>query len=392
MKIRIWLLGISRFGKVCLIMSILLLLLSNAWGDDRRTDKSSLVIMTLNAEFLWDGVVPEEGRVDFPWKNSQTEAEEHMENVAEVIIHSNPDIVNLVEVENLQALETLNNKYLIGRGYLPYFVKGKDTYTGQDVVLLTRIDPENEVIERDDRKGRSGNVKKSVSKNYFAKIQIGNNKIALIGLHFLARPNSEDRRQPREAQADAIASMALELRQQGYLPIVMGDFNDYDGDDGNRDHINNMPITNVLQKIKLMDANNTLDGLVNVASFVPKASRYTAFWDRNRNDRVDYPKELASIDHILLSPELKSFVELVVIPHEHNPIEVTDHFPVVTHLRFSEGFADTSELGIRITSLLPNPPGDENQAEEVTIKNFGSQSIDLTGWILKDLSGRIWTL
>ena len=29
--------------------------------DDRRSDKSRLTIMTFNAEFLWDGVDPEEG-------------------------------------------------------------------------------------------------------------------------------------------------------------------------------------------------------------------------------------------------------------------------------------------------------------------------------------------
>ena len=41
--------------------------------------------MTFNAEFLWDGVYPEEGQADFPWKGSLTEAEEHMRRIAEVI-------------------------------------------------------------------------------------------------------------------------------------------------------------------------------------------------------------------------------------------------------------------------------------------------------------------
>ncbi len=47
-------------------------------GADRRPDSSVLTVMTLNAEFLWDGVAPEEGQVNFPWKNSETEATEHM--------------------------------------------------------------------------------------------------------------------------------------------------------------------------------------------------------------------------------------------------------------------------------------------------------------------------
>jgi hypothetical protein len=57
-----------------------------ASAEDRRPDTSMLVIMTLNAEFLWDGVEPEEGQVDFPWKFSQTEAEDHMREVADIII------------------------------------------------------------------------------------------------------------------------------------------------------------------------------------------------------------------------------------------------------------------------------------------------------------------
>ncbi len=38
-----------------------------ARADDRRTDRSRLTIMTINAEFPWDGVAPEEGQANFPW-------------------------------------------------------------------------------------------------------------------------------------------------------------------------------------------------------------------------------------------------------------------------------------------------------------------------------------
>ena len=214
-------------------------------AEDRRTAPCRLNVMTFNAEFLWDGVEPEEGSADFAWKGSQTEAEDHMRLVADVIKRSNPDIVNLVEVENLQALTTFNDKFLAGRGYRPYFVQGKDTSTGQDVVLLTRIDPDGNAIARDDRKGRAGNVLKSVSKNYFAKLTADNVKIAFIGLHFLARPDDESRRLDREAQADAIRNLGKELHAQGFRVIVFGDFNDYDGDAGSRDHIDSTPITNV---------------------------------------------------------------------------------------------------------------------------------------------------
>jgi hypothetical protein len=118
----------------------LLLFLSTtiSTAEDRPRDKSQLVVMTLNAEFLWDGLPPDEGQPDFPWKGSPTEAE-HMAAVAQVITRENPDIVNLVEVENLAASAPFTDCYLVGYGYAQYFVQGRDTYTGQDVVLLTRI-------------------------------------------------------------------------------------------------------------------------------------------------------------------------------------------------------------------------------------------------------------
>jgi hypothetical protein len=148
------------------VLAILAALLT-LWGpvagvlaEDRRAAPCRLTVMTFNAQFLWDGVAPEEGQVEFPWKNSQTEAEDHMQRVAQVIAQSDPDIINLVEVEGIEALTTFNTKFLAGRGYRPYLVKGTDTFTGQDVGLLTRIDPENNAIERESRKGRAGDVLK----------------------------------------------------------------------------------------------------------------------------------------------------------------------------------------------------------------------------------------
>lgn len=135
-------------GRRLLFAGILVLLMfGGAQGQDRRQNHSRLTLMTLNTEFMWDGQAPEEGQVDFAWKNSATEAEEHMQAVAQIIIRGNADIVNLAEIENQAALETLNTKFLHGRGYKTYFAKGTDT--GQDMGLLTRIDPENEIIKYD---------------------------------------------------------------------------------------------------------------------------------------------------------------------------------------------------------------------------------------------------
>jgi exonuclease III len=261
------------------------------------------------------------------------------------------------------------------------------------VALLTRIDPEGNAIQRDDRKGQAGTVRKGVSKNYQAKLTVDNVKIGIVGLHFLAKPNDEGRRLEREAQADAIRQVARELAAQGHRLVVLGDFNDYDGEPANRDHIDSAPISNVLRIVRELDPTDITDDLVNAASFVPKAQRYTSFWDRNDNGRVDPPDELTSIDHVLLSSELAAKVESVEMAHDQDPTRVSDHFPIVVRLKLCEtGPIDPGTPRVRIANLLPNAPGDESENEEAAVRNSGTSAVSLLGWTLRDLAGQTWRL
>src|SRR5437870_1061161 len=138
--------------------------------------------------------------------------------------------------------------------------------------------------------------------------------------------------------------------------------------------------------VREMDPANTADDLVNAASFVPKADRFTAFHDANENSQVDPPNEETSIDHVLLSPALAAKVESVQMPHGSDPLQVSDHFPIVVRLRFGGSPPPSTVALLKIVALVPNPPGNENQDESVTIKNLGSQSISLVGWKLRDLA------
>jgi exonuclease III len=355
--------------------------------QDNRTDPSRLVIMTLNAEFLWDGIEPEEGQVDFPWKDSPTEADDHMREIAEVIIRNNPDIVTLVEVEGSEALERLNTEFLAGRGYIAYLVKGLDTYTGQDVGFLSRIEA---TVTRYDEYGVSGDTRKRVSKNFVATLSASNREIAFVGLHFLSGPNRTDRREQRQAQADAMRQVAQAHADSNRAVVVLGDFNDYDGEVGSIDHNDNMPITTVLAQIKALDPADPADDLVNVASFLPKAQRYTAHWDQDDDLFVDAPGELSSIDHILLSQSLADLAPSVTIDQTHDPLRVSDHFPVVVTLQLDEPAAPTA--GVWIRSLVPDPAGNDRQNESVTVVNLGDQQVDLRGWTLRDLAGTTWSL
>lgn len=47
---------------------------------------------------------------------------------------------------------------------------------------------------------------------------------------------------------------------------------------------------------------------------------------------------------------------------------------------------------LRIVSLLPNPAGEDETDEEVTIRNIGTIAVSLSGWRLRDLADNLWPL
>ncbi len=47
---------------------------------------------------------------------------------------------------------------------------------------------------------------------------------------------------------------------------------------------------------------------------------------------------------------------------------------------------------VRITSLVPDPAGDDFSSERITFRNTGTSTIDLAGWRTRDLAGNVWNL
>ena len=307
------------------------------FAEDRREDKTKLTLMSFNVEFMWDGLPPEEGSDDvtFPHKGNPKLAAEKMAKIAEIIREHEPDIASLYEVENLDALKLLNEKFLEGMGYKAYLKNGRDTFTGQDVGILTRIDPD-EPLWREDRPGESGYSRKAPSKNYIAKFTISGEQIAIIGVHFYSRPTDRRRLHDRQAQARSILRAAKELDAEGYHVIIAGDINDYDGSREASDHTSNKPITKVLAELKGMDPTTEDDDLVNIAQFVPKNRRYTCHWDKNRNGKIDGRGELPSIDRILIAPELAERVDSAEFINKYNPVGISDHFPIMVTINTQE--------------------------------------------------------
>ncbi|MEM1041583.1 MAG: endonuclease/exonuclease/phosphatase family protein [Bacteroidota bacterium] len=294
-------------------------------GTAPQTD--GIRLATFNAEFLFDGLEGE-GQASFAWKDDPVLARAHRDSVARVVRAINADVVMFQEVENLGTLEMLATETLADMGYTAYLVDGRDSFTGQDVGLLSRI-PVDEVGRTNER-APVGTTRQDygVSKNMWARLDLGGIPTTLIGVHFLSRPDDIERKPRREAQAEVIRRLAEQEVAAGRAVVVLGDFNDFDA--GVPDRAGSVPITDVLATVQRAGPGPE-DDLRNVAADVPQAERYTAYYDRNRNEEID-AGELSSLDHLLLSPQLYRTLRAVDFVHLHDPRTVSDHFPVVATL------------------------------------------------------------
>ena len=281
-------------------------------------------LATFNAEFLFDGL-DGEGQASFAWQGDPVLSRAHRDAVAEVIRELDADVLMLQEVEHVETLQMLIAESLEGMGYQAYLVNGRDTFTGQDVGLLSRI-PVEAVGRTDERVTVPGTrAPYGVSKNMWARLTINGIPTTLIGVHFLARPDDIERKPKRETQAEVIRRLVVQEMEAGRAVAVLGDFNDFDPDVPDR--AGSTPITDVLATIKRAGP-GAGDDLRTVAAEVDQLERYTAFYDRNRNDEIDLG-ELSAIDHLLLSPRLYDALRAVDFVHLHDPRTVSDHFPIV---------------------------------------------------------------
>lgn len=159
--------------------------------EDRRPNKKILRVGTYNAEWLFLN------RWEKRWTSFQ-QALEHLHLIARVIRELNYDVLNLVEVESCEVLLELINA--IGDpSYRAYLLPGTDTATGQNVALLTRVDPIEDLWRTSGRApypvpgstcGYDTSGDYGVSKHYFTRIRPENfPQIFIAGLHFLAFPD-----------------------------------------------------------------------------------------------------------------------------------------------------------------------------------------------------------
>ncbi len=305
--------------------------------QDSRLISNQLRVVQYNTEWLFIDQYQNCPGSGCSWSN-QTEAQTHLKYVAAIINELSPDIINICEVEGCDELSQLVS--LTNNKFHPYLIQGTDSATGQNVGMLTLVDPVSSLYRTEDRytypipnskcgyTGSSGT--QGVSKHYITKFNINNINIAMIGAHLLAYPTDTTRCAEREAQAQVLQNHIYELYNEGNEIIVLGDFNDFDNlvIDAN----DNIPKSQVLDILK--GNSGTYAGkyeLSSVAQSISKSNRYTDWYDEN-SDCKSESNEFSMIDHILVSSKLYNKISSAWIYHAYDEFCGTynsDHYPVV---------------------------------------------------------------
>ena len=192
---------------------------------------NALTVMALNAEWFWDSQEPHEGRIAIGPAGSPPSRKQVVLEAYAIALHitqQGADIVALVEVENEHVVELVLS--WLDSDWHAVWKKGADSYTGQDVAILTRLDVDSDSISnlRDIDKGTSIDEEKEVkarpSKALSVLLNDGRKTYLVVALHLISKRGGNDAK--REAQADAIRKYVSSAAQQTDAVILLGDLND----------------------------------------------------------------------------------------------------------------------------------------------------------------------
>ena len=314
-------------------------------NSDRRENKANLRLVQYNVEWLF---IDYYTSADCPgngcsWKNL-TAAQTHMKYVNSIVNELNPDIINFCEIEGCDELNLLDEQLTEMNKidyYNSYLKKGTDTSTGQNVGMLTKIDPSVNLYRDETRvaypiPGSKCNYTDAPStsgssKHYITEFNINGLKIAMIGVHFIAIPTDPSRCAQREAQAQVIQNNIYSYIEKNYEVIVLGDMNDFDAEV--LDVNSNKPKSYVLDILKgSYGTYKDKYTLLSSASHINQSERYSDWYDSDNNCKTSSSKDYSMIDHVLITPNLNNKIVNMFIYHNYSEYCGTynsDHYPVV---------------------------------------------------------------
>jgi exonuclease III len=314
-----------------------------SFPEDRRTQKTSLRLMQYNVEYLFIDQYKDCPGSQCPWAN-QTEAETHLQYVSKVIQTLQPDILNLCEVEGCDELQMVIEQ-IQDPTYLPYLIQGTDTGTGQNVGMITRIDPITNLYRTEERVSypipnsncgyTNTPTTSGVSKHYITEFALPTQnstlKVAFISAHLIAIPTDPARCSQREAQAQVLQNVIQNYLSANWELIMIGDFNDYDAEI--LDVNSNQPTSMVLDIVKGYKGDYAGKyELYSIAQQINQTQRFTDWWDSDNNCNTQSEKDYSMIDHILITKALVDKIAQVFFYHgyeEYCGTYNSDHYPVV---------------------------------------------------------------
>ena len=301
-----------RYKPISAIVAVICLMLctfSSTIGD------IEIDIFLLNTEFFFDTKEPHGAVVG---KSVPVPTAEQYETKAKAIaglidVHK-ANIVGLVEVENRTVLEKVKSYLASPDDWHIAFDEGRDTYTGQDVAVLTKFRivsgsatnfPHEREVYFVDGQERDVNPSKFLG----VELKIDNQPFYVLITHLISRRGSNDPK--RLAQANVVRRQAVKAMMADKNVIVMGDMND-------------TPATPVIKRLRGFD--DIWGDLLQTANAVEADNRYTYIYEGEKN----------LLDHILISPSLRNEFRNVEKAKRCEIIDVSelsDHRAILARLR-----------------------------------------------------------
>ncbi len=185
-------------------------------------------VMVLNAEWFW---TPHDGHVDggkmSPGDPTPKAYQQELNFYRDLIRTQKVDLVALAEIEHGTVAEDLAHS--IGPQWRSYFVQGRDTATGQDVAIITRLPVlAGSVTALGFPQGKlPGESKgKRLSKFLALKVKGQSGELIVLTSHMLSRRGDNPKKSlDRQRQAHAMISASNQLQTQGQPILMLGDFN-----------------------------------------------------------------------------------------------------------------------------------------------------------------------
>lgn len=216
---------LQRKVSIFLCRAVLALVLSCLAANGFAVE--SFRVASLNAEWLW---TPNDGRVDgsrFNKGDMSTAAyKKELGFYAASIKEHGVELLALSEIESELVAEDLAN--LLGDSWLVSFRQGRDTATGQDVAILSKIGVRKNVTDFGFPAGEVDGFKpKRLSKVVGLVLEVEGRQLGVATSHFL----SKRKESPKKAAQRLMQAKALIKAHDSFGPldaaILMGDFNDY---------------------------------------------------------------------------------------------------------------------------------------------------------------------